>query len=99
MYNLTSSLPLNDFSHSNTAEVEAAVQRERGGQEAKVTEGSQGGEDDAVMLLSHHSVSSSQCAAFLYVTLNSFSTHVLSPLQLGDFYLELHWDFQSWGEF
>lgn len=20
-------------------------------------------------------------------------------VQLGDFYLELHWDFQSWGEF
>lgn len=45
---------LNYFSHSNTAEVEAAVQRERGGQEAKVTEGSPGGEDDPVMLLSRN---------------------------------------------
>lgn len=36
------------LSHSNTAEVKAAIQGERGGQEAKVTESSQGGEDHTV---------------------------------------------------
>lgn len=35
-------------------------------------------------------------ASFPSVLLPNF--FLFASLQLGDFYLELHWDFQSWGE-
>lgn len=92
------------FSHSTAAEAEATVQRERRGEEAQTAQSPQ---RSKLFLLLFLLVSLSPACCLLgplrlvvYQTSKSQRSYlcVCVRMQLGDFYLELHWDFQSWGE-